>query len=114
MKLHRYAESRDDLAEAAEGSSPRHQFQVHSYISLPRSFELDTALYCVSSLPEQHAASYARLDVRIGWRFGERFEVSAAGQNLLDERHAEFTGDGNGVRSSFVKRSAYGSLTWHF
>jgi iron complex outermembrane recepter protein len=114
MKLHRYPESRDDLAEAAQGGSPRHQFQLHSYLSLPRSFELDAALYHVSRLTFPQVPSYARLDVRFGWRFGERFEVSAAGQNLLDSRHLEFTGNDVGVRSSYVQRSAYGRVTWKF
>ena len=32
---------------------------------------------------------YARLDVRMGYRIGERWTLSVAGQNLLSPRHTE-------------------------
>lgn len=114
MKLHLYPESRDGLAEASQGNSPRHQFQLHSYLSLPRRFELDAALYHVSSLANLRVPGYARLDVRFGWSFRERFELSFAGQNLLDSHHLEFAGNEVAVRSSFVQRSTYGKFTWQF
>jgi iron complex outermembrane receptor protein len=114
MKLRRYAESRDDLAEGAEGASPRHQFQFHSYLSLPRGFEMDSALYYVSRLSIPQVPAYARLDVRFGWSLEERFEIGFAGQNLLDSRHLEFTGLNLAVRSSLVQRCAYGKVTWRF
>jgi iron complex outermembrane recepter protein len=114
MQLHRYAESLDRLAEKGEGNSPQHQFQLHSYLTLPRNFELDAALYYVSRLAHQQVPDYTRLDLRCGWRLTEVFEISAGGQNLLDGRHAEFMGTEEGVRSSLVKRTAYVKLAWRF
>jgi len=114
MQLHRYSQSRDTLAEAAEGSNPQHQFQLHSYLRLPRNFELDASLYHVSRLVSAQVPRYTRLDVRLGWQIVEGLEISVAGQNLLDGRHQEFGGNGVGVLASQVKRSAYGSFTWRF
>lgn len=114
MQLHRDTQSRDTHAEAAEGSNPQHQFQLHSYLRLPRNFELDASLYHVSRLVSAQVPKYTRLDVRFAWQIMESLEISLAGQNLLDRRHLEFGGDGVGVLSSQVKRSAYGSLAWRF
>jgi len=113
MQLRPYATSRDEAAEAAEGDSPRHQFQVHSLLALPHNFEADAALYHVSSLPNQQTPRYTRLDLRLGWRPTERLELSFAGQNLLDGRHREFAGLGS-VLTSQPQRSAYGKLAWRF
>lgn len=101
-------------SEGAEGNSPRHQFQLHSYLRLPRSFDLDAALYHASRLLVSQVPSYARLDVRFGWRLGERLEISAVGQNLLERRHLEITGNDVGVRSGYVQHNAYGEFTWKF
>lgn len=114
MQLHRLDESRDNLAEGEEGDSPQHQFQLHSFLRLPRNFELDAALYHVSSLPFPQVPSYDRLDIRLGWHVAENIEISAGGQNLLDGRHLEFAGNGIGVQSSYIRRSAYGKFTWKF
>jgi len=115
LQLRRTRESVDTTSEeSGEGSSPQHQFQIHSYYKLPRNLELDASLYHVSRLPYLPVPSYTRLDLRFGWRMSERIEFSAGGQNLLNDRHLEFTGDDAGVLSSQVKRSAYGKLTWRF
>jgi iron complex outermembrane receptor protein len=100
--------------EAGEGYSPQHQFQIHSNTRLPGNLELDASLYRVSRLVYPSVPGYSRLDLRLGWRFAERVELSAVAQNLLDDRHLEFGGKEPGVQSSFVKRSAYGKLTWTF
>jgi len=99
--------------EAAEGDSPRHQFQVRSYLNLPRNFEFDTALYYVDSLSNQNAASYVRLDVRLGWRPTKNLDLSIGLQNLIESRHKEF-GDALGVHATQVERSVYGKVTWRF
>lgn len=115
MQLHPYAESLDgDSKQATEGSSPQHQFQLHSYLRLPRNVELDASLYHVSQLRYSQVPSYARLDVRLGWRIGEGLELSAVGQNLLDGQYTEFSGSDAAVLTSQIKRSAYGKLTWRF
>jgi iron complex outermembrane receptor protein len=114
MQLHRYAESRDTTSESAEGNNPQHQFQIHSYLKLPRNFELDASLYHVSRLASLQIPSYARLDLRLGWRLGEGIELSGGGQNLLNSQRREFGLSEMSVLTSQVKRSAYIKLSWQF
>jgi iron complex outermembrane receptor protein len=112
MQLHRYANSRDRGSEGAEGQSPRHQFQIHSYLTLPRNFALDTSLYHVSRLATDNIPSYTRLDARVGWKVNESIDLSVALQNLLEKQHIEFLG--TGVATTQPRRGAYGKLAWRF
>ncbi len=100
--------------EATEGNSPRHQFQLRSNLTFAHNLELDTAMYYVGSLPNLQVPSYTRVDTRFGWRIGERLDLSVVGQNLLDNRHAEFGGQFQRIYSTEVKRSVYGKITWRF
>ncbi len=76
---------------STEGSAPDHQTQLHSYLNLTPNLEFDSALYYVDSLPNGGAPAYTRLDVRLGWRPSQRFELSISGQNLAQPHHIEFT-----------------------
>lgn len=114
VQLHPGAGSADITSETAEGNNPRHQFQLHSYLKLSRGLDLDLSLYHVSRLLNQQVPRYTRVDARLGWRVGERVELSVGLQNLLDGRHREFAGADAAVLISQSKRGAYGKLTWHF
>jgi iron complex outermembrane receptor protein len=106
----------DPIATVAEveGGIPRHQFQLHSHLKLFGNFELDNSLYRVSRLPAPQIPGYTRLDLRLGWRVGEKLELSLGLQNLLDDRHPEFNGFDLLALTSQVKRSIYGKATWRF
>lgn len=110
MNLHLAPESRASGTEEIERGSPQHQFQLHSFVRLPRNLEFDVSLYHVSRVVL--VPSYTRVDARLGWRVSDNLELSLAGQNLLDPRHPEFGGS-DAVRRQ-VKRSAYGKITWRF
>jgi iron complex outermembrane receptor protein len=97
-----------------DGDNPRHQFQIHSYWTLPHHLEADTGLYFVGALPAQGVDQYARWDVRLGWRPTHSLELSIGGQNLLDKTHYEFNPVGDYIVPGKVERSVYGRLTWHF
>ena len=114
IHLHALPQSQD-LSKAAdsEGSAPRQQLQAHLELNLPHKIELDTAVYCVGSLPSLAVAQYTRVDARLGWHPNEALEISAGLQNLLDPRHFEF-GSGDLVNAAQVGRNAYGKLTWRF
>lgn len=96
------------------GDSPRNQFQVHSYLSLPRHFEFDTGLYYVSPLSAQFVPGYSRLDTRLGWQPSACLEFSLGLQNLLQPRHVEFISPSDWAEQAQVPRSAYGKITWRF
>lgn len=96
------------------GTSPRNQFQVHSYVDLPHSWEWDTFVYAVGQLPTDTIPAYTRVDARVGWHFAERASVSVVGQNLLQPRHFEFGPSTGNINATQIKRSGYAKLTWTF
>ncbi len=91
MHLRKEAGSKDTTSEAAEGNSPHKQFSLRSSMDLPWHLEFDVALRYVDRLPNLKIPSYAVVDVRLGWRPISNLEVALVGQNLLDDRHPEFT-----------------------
>jgi iron complex outermembrane receptor protein len=70
-----------DLA-ANQGTNPTEQFNLRSYLNLPRSIQFDTMVYFVGGLSTFSVPAYTRLDSRIAWRPAERLELSVIGQNL--------------------------------
>jgi iron complex outermembrane receptor protein len=114
IHLHAAPGSQDfTTASGSEGSTPRHAFQVRSQVNLPHKLEFDSAVYFTGRLPGPQIPSYARVDVRLGWRPIEHLETSIGGQDLLDPRHFEF-GSGDFVNATQVGRNAFGKLTWRF
>lgn len=107
-----------------EKSSPRQQVMVRSLLDLPHGFEFDAAVRYVESLETQrfgapglqtlHVPSYVGLDLRLGWRPRRDLEFSVAGQNLIENQHAEFQPTTIRSPSVEVERIVYGKVTWQF
>jgi iron complex outermembrane receptor protein len=97
-----------------EGSSPRHQAQLRSSMTLPRGFAWDTSIYFVGALPAQQVSSYTRLDTHFSWRVAEPLELSVVGQNLLKPLQVESNDLVTSVNPAQVKRSVYAKFTWTF
>ena len=57
--------------------------------------------------------SYARLDLRLGWRPVSNIQASIGVQNLLEDRHEEFA-SWNWELAQEVQRNIYGRFTWGF
>jgi iron complex outermembrane receptor protein len=114
VQLHRDPSSPGGTEEGEEGEDPEHQFQLRSYLNLPRNLEFDTALYYVDGLVGLNIPSYTRLDARLGWHPAQNLRLSVGVQNLLDNRHLEFTDISGGFVSTEVKRTLYGRVTLEF
>ena len=97
-----------------DGDNPRHQFQLHSYFTLPYNLETDTALYYVGALPGQTVQNYTRLDMRLGWRPRRDLELSIVGQRLTQAPQYEFQPFWEYVVSGKRGREFYGKATWRF
>jgi iron complex outermembrane receptor protein len=95
-------------------NAPHHEFSIRSYLDLPHSLQLDSAFYYVGRIDQGDLQAYPRLDVRLGWKFKERQELSVVGQNLLSPRHLEFPAQNSPFNNSLVKRSAYAKWTFQF
>ncbi len=92
------------------GSSPNTQVVARSSIDLPAHLEFDQSFRFVSALPAQSVPAYKTADARFGRHVAHGFDISIAGQNLLQPHHAEFgISPGPNV---LIKRSVYAKLVW--
>jgi iron complex outermembrane receptor protein len=98
-------------SEAAEGQSPRNQFNVRSQWDVDDELSFDTTLYYVDALPAFPVSAYWRLDARAAWRLTDNLQLELVGQNILDGSHREF-GSPTDVNATMIGRSFYGRLTW--
>jgi iron complex outermembrane receptor protein len=93
-----------------EGSSPKHQVVIQSFVKLPKKLEFDQTYRYVSALSAQSVNSYSTGDAHFRWQTTPQLEVSVVGQNLLQPHHSEFGGDPGPLIG--IKRSVYGQITW--
>jgi iron complex outermembrane recepter protein len=105
--------SADTTAGASEAADSDRQFSLHSSLDLPGHFEFDALFRYVSRItnPTQDVPPYSELDLRLAWRPTPNLEFSVVGQNLLQNRHAEFGAPG--VQQG-IERSAYGKITFRW
>ena len=103
--------------ETVEDSTPRNIAGLRSLLTLGERFELDAQLRYQSQIrglqvtvvPEP-IADYAELDLRLGWRLSEQWNLSLVGQNLLHDDHVEF---GPSDARGSMQRAAYVKADWH-
>lgn len=115
MHIHRDPASQDlTVGPQTEGSIPNHQAQVRSQLIVARHWQWNTSAYFVGALPALAIPSYTRLDSNLTWQVGERLSIGVVGQNLLRDRHLEYSGPDSSVQSDFIKRSAYVKASWLF
>jgi iron complex outermembrane receptor protein len=107
------AGSMDILSQAAEGDR-HHQVSLSSSMDLPGHLQLDCTGRYVDSIPNLQIKSYITMDARLGWRATRNLELAIVGQNLLEDRHAEFTPSVLRFRATEVERAVYGKITFSF
>ncbi len=103
----------------APQDSPRHQFRLISNVDLPWHMEFNSAIYYVDSLDLLSGSStvpipaYVRLDLGLAWHPTKSIEIGIWGQNLLQDRHAEFNSNTQTAITE-IPRSVLGRVTWHY
>jgi iron complex outermembrane recepter protein len=111
LYVHDKAGFTDNLNTVSDnGSSPHHQVVIQSQFNFPKRFEFDATYRYVSALPAQLVNAYGTADVRFGWHPVPSWELSIAGQNLLQPHHAEFGSDVDTIVG--IKRSAFARIVW--
>jgi iron complex outermembrane receptor protein len=112
------AGTQPDLGGSKE--PPRSDWRLQSYLNLSKTWELDSFLYWTGKASPINTygsyiniPAYTRFDVRFGYKVGPHWQLSLAGQNLLQARHLE------GIPElltnySYVKRGVYVKSTWQF
>jgi len=120
--LHKHFEVKpghDDLTNLeVAGTDPTYQAQLRSEMNLGPRLELDLALRRVGEVSQAGSATvivpaYTEADARIGWRLGDRLQLSLDGFNLLNDHHLELDDRFIAPRRT-VPRSVYASLRWGF
>ena len=111
MGLKSRAASTDTTSVALEdNSSPRHTFGFQSYLDLKAHLEFSQVFRYVSLLGALNVPGYETADLRLAWQPNPHLEFSVTGQNLLQPRHDEYSGDPNFLVG--IKRSAFAAITW--
>jgi len=73
-----------------EGFNPFNQASLMTMWDLPNNFEFDVIGRYTDSLPALDMDSYISMDLRLGWRPNQCWELSIIGQNLLQSHRQEF------------------------
>jgi len=111
MDLNKEPSSLDSsTAKSTEGSSPRHEFMIQSFVDLPKNLEFNLSGRYISALPAQNIGSYWTADTEVGWHATHHILCSVTGQNLWQPHHPEVAGNPGALVE--VKRSVYANITW--
>lgn len=113
-----------------ENNSPKHQLRLRAFYDITSKIEFDNMLYYVDHLDgrsigaggvgsgvnavqENDVPSYLRWDVRLGYLATSNIDFSFSVQNILDDRHTEFT---PGLFNNRVEvgRTYYGKMAIKF
>lgn len=113
MDIRKDLTSMDPTPDNPDMSSPRHQFYVRSSLDVFRKLEHDFTVRYVDDLPGLSIPSYYSVDTHFSYALPQGFELSLGSQNLLNHQHLEFIPDFISTSPTQVKRSIYGSITWH-
>src|SRR4030088_231931 len=66
-------------------------WQLHSALWATPRIQVDASLFHVGPLRQMGAEAYTRPDARVELKITNRLSAIAAGQNLFDPAHAEYT-----------------------
>jgi iron complex outermembrane receptor protein len=95
-------------SRVVQGSSPGNQARLRSAFDISDSLNVNLEARFVSALPGLKVPSYWSGDVTAGWKMTSHLRIKAAGQNLLQPHHVEFSYDpGQPVG---IRRSFYGQI----
>jgi iron complex outermembrane receptor protein len=105
-------------APAFQGN-PQNQLQLRSYLDLPWNLEFNAAGYYVdqqvaaAGLGTTTIPAYFRLDLGLIWHPTKSLEIGVWGQNLTEDRHAEFPNLNSSMQTE-IPRSVNGRIIWTF
>jgi iron complex outermembrane receptor protein len=91
------------------GGAPHHQVVLQGVITAGR-VDVSPAYRYVSQLDAVNVPSYHELDIPVSFRLTPQLTLTAVGQNLLHDHHAEWARDPGPTVE--IQRAAYVRLTW--
>jgi iron complex outermembrane receptor protein len=99
-------------ASAANGSAPRNQAQIRSYLDVTKNLQFNAAVFYVGRVDEYNIPGYISTDLNLIWRPKEAMEVSIGVLNLFDNHHPEL-GASSGIASE-TPRTFYAAMSYKF
>ncbi len=114
LQLHRGQGVDPTMERIFEGTSPRNQFQIHSYWDVVKNVELNTSLYYVDSLHTGNIPAYLRWDANVVWKIKDNLSASIGVQNILDNHHPEFNSGLFLTQANEVPRTYYAALSFRY
>src|SRR5262249_15940252 len=96
---------------AAETHSPHHSASLGLHWDYAPDASLDATLYAIGPVSGHDLPGYNRLDLRWRRELSPSLRFELVGQNLLDNRHREFTAPTD-PSALEIERSFYGRLVW--
>jgi len=101
-------------AKNDEGSAPRNQAQIHSYLDITRNLQFNAGVSYVGRVPEFDIPAYVATDLGLVWRPKDSMEFSVGVTNLFDNHHPEYAVTaGQGIASE-VPRTVYAQVNYKF
>lgn len=98
--------------DGLEGNSPHHQAFLMSSWDLPCRFEFDVITRYVDNVPAVDVSDYISMDLRLGWRPNDEWELSVVGQSLLEGHRLEFRPVVLQEQETEVNRGIYAQVVW--
>ncbi|MDI1248922.1 MAG: TonB-dependent receptor [Lacunisphaera sp.] len=99
--------------EQDENTTPHHTVRLESELLLGRDWSLYAAGRYVDSVPYYTIPAYIELDATLTWKPSDRWRVSLAGRNLLDNQHPEYDSAVN-RRLTEIRRSVSLIARWNY
>lgn len=109
-----HVHARDSGLVPPDRIAPRHQAQLHSYLDLTRTLNLDAGLFWVDRTPSFSLDPYLRLDLGLTWQPRPGLELSLWGQDLLEGRHSESRAVANQEAIARLERGVYARATLRY
>jgi len=103
------------IIAGAEHSVPRNQAHLRSQWDLSDHWQFAAALRYVDTIGGLSLVPRdITMDLRLGWRPSETFEVALVGTNLLDDHHPEFNDNPLLPVVTEVRRTVYAQMVWRY
>ncbi|HEX7369513.1 MAG TPA: TonB-dependent receptor [Rhodanobacteraceae bacterium] len=84
------------------GDDPGHRAFLRSSMNFGSHWFLEADLRQIGALPDPHVPGYTELNVNLGWKPNDRWEVSLSGMNLLHPWHLEYPSSDRIGRTVFL------------
>ena len=106
---------------ASPMSDPRNQGNLRASYTLSKSIESTAEMRFVDRIQASQVPGYQELNLQVAWHAAEHATLSIHGENLLHEKHEEFSANSGGQfisslggSSGYASRVVFGKLTFTF